>query len=129
MALIDFDWAGPGSAIWDFAAAARYWAPLQDEADITDSRQGRALDRFRILLHASGLRRADRRLVAEAVVPNHDWTYAIVTEAAAAGHQASPTTGARWPGPPPGPAAGPSAISATCWPRPADQRRDPRRGA
>ncbi len=87
MALIDFDWAGPGSAIWDFAAAARYWAPLQDEADITDSRQGRALDRFRILLHASGLRRADRRLVAEAVVPNHDWTYAIVTEAAAAGHQ------------------------------------------
>ena len=87
VALIDFDWAGPGSAIWDFAAAARYWAPLQDEADITDSRQGRALDRFRILLHASGLRGADRRLVAEAVVPNHDWTYAIVTEAAAAGHQ------------------------------------------
>jgi len=33
------------------------------------------------------LRRADRRRVAEAVVANHDWTYAIVTEAAAAGHQ------------------------------------------
>ena len=41
---------------------------------------------FRIPLDASGLRRADRRLVAEAVVPNHDWTYAIVTEAAA-GHE------------------------------------------
>jgi hypothetical protein len=25
--------------------------------------------------------------VAEAIVPNHDWTYAIVTEAVAAGHQ------------------------------------------
>src|SRR5215469_12771741 len=87
VALIDFDWAGPGSAIWDLAAAARYWAPLQDEADIADSRQGRALERFRILLQASGLRRADRRCVAEAVVANHDWTYAIVTEAAAAGHQ------------------------------------------
>ncbi len=87
VALIDFDWAGPGSAIWDFAATARYWAPLQDEADITDSRQGRTLERFRILLEASGLRRADRRLVAEAVLANHDWTYAIVTEAAAAGHQ------------------------------------------
>jgi hypothetical protein len=85
--LIDFDWAGPGSAIWDLAAAARYWAPLQDETDITDSRQGRALTRFRIFLQASGLRRADRRRVAEAVVANHDWTYAIVTEAAAAGHQ------------------------------------------
>ena len=87
VALIDFDLAGPGSAIWDFAAAARYWAPLQDEQDITDSRRGRALERFRILLHASGLRRADRRRVAEAVVASHDWTYAIVTEAAAAGHQ------------------------------------------
>ena len=87
VALIDFDLAGPGSAIWDFAAASRYWAPLQDEQDITDSRQGRALERFRIFLHASGLRRADRRRVAEAVVANHDWTYAIVTEAAAAGHR------------------------------------------
>jgi Phosphotransferase enzyme family len=86
VALIDFDWAGPGSAVWDFAAAARYWAPLQPDPDITDSRQGRALERFRIFLDAGRLSRADRRQVAEAVVANHDWTYAIVTEAAAAGH-------------------------------------------
>ena len=85
--LIDFDWAGPGSAIWDLAASARYWAPLQDDQDIDDSRRGRALERFRIFLDASGLCRADRRRVAEAVVANHDWTYAIVTEHAAAGHQ------------------------------------------
>jgi hypothetical protein len=88
VALIDFDLAGPGSVAWDFAAAARLFAPLHDEADITDDRQGRALERFRIFLQASGLTRAGRREVAEAVVPNHDWTYAIVTEAAAAGHQA-----------------------------------------
>jgi hypothetical protein len=87
VALIDFDWAGPGSAVWDFAAAARYWAPLTDDEDITDSRNGRALERFRIFLDASGLSGAERRQVAEAVVPSHDWTYAIVTEAAAAGHQ------------------------------------------
>ena len=87
VALIDFDWAGPGSVTWDFAAAARYWAPLADDRDIADSRHGRALERFRIFLHASGLPRAGRRQVAEAVVANHDWTYAIVTEAAAAGHQ------------------------------------------
>ena len=85
--LIDFDWAGPGSAAWDFAAAARYWAPLWDDRDIADSRQGRAVDRFRIFLRASGLPRAGRRQVAEAVLANHDWMYAIVTEAAAAGHQ------------------------------------------
>jgi phosphotransferase family enzyme len=88
VALIDFDLAGPGGAAWDFAAAARLWAPLHDDQDITDSRRGRALDRFRIFLLASGLDRAGRRRVAEAVVANHDWTYAIVTEAAAAGHQA-----------------------------------------
>jgi len=86
VALIDFDWAGPGSAAWDVASAARYWSPLQDDKDIADSRQGRAIERFRIFLHAYGLTRAERRHVAEAVVANHDWTYAIVTEAAAAGH-------------------------------------------
>ncbi len=87
VALIDFDLAGPGGAAWDFAAAARLWAPLQDDQDIADSRRGRALERFRIFLLASGLDRAGRRRVAEAVIANHDWTYAIVTEAAAAGHQ------------------------------------------
>jgi hypothetical protein len=87
VALIDFDLAGPGSAVWDIATAARNWAPLQDEQDVTDGRQGRALERFRIFLDACELARADRRRVAEAIVPNHDWTYAIVTEAVAAGHQ------------------------------------------
>ena len=86
VALIDFDLAGPGSAVWDFAAAARSFVPLLDEADVTDSRQGRALERFRVLLDASGLSRASRLLVTEALLANHDWTYAIVTEAAAAGH-------------------------------------------
>jgi Phosphotransferase enzyme family len=86
VALIDFDLAGPGSAAWDFAAAARLFVPLLDEADVTDSRQGRALERFAIFLAASGLPRTERLLVAEALVANHDWTYAIVTDAAAAGH-------------------------------------------
>jgi len=86
VALIDFDLAGPGSATWDFAAAARSLVPLQDDADVSDSRRGRALDRFRIFLQASGLPRAGRLAVAEALVANHDWTYAIVAEAAAAGH-------------------------------------------
>jgi Ser/Thr protein kinase RdoA (MazF antagonist) len=87
VALIDFDLAGPGSAEWDVAAAARYWAPLQDDDDIADCRQGRALERFRIFINACGLARAERRQVAEAIVANHDWTYAIVTQAAAAGHR------------------------------------------
>jgi hypothetical protein len=87
VALIDFDLAGPGSAVWDLAAAARNWAPLRDDQDITDCRQGRAIERFRTFLDACELTRAERRRVAEAVVANHDWTYAIVIEAAAAGHQ------------------------------------------
>lgn len=86
VALIDFDLAGPGSAVWDFAAAARLFVPLLDEADVTDSRQGRAVERFRVFLAASGLPRAMRTCVADALLANHDWTYEIVTEAAAAGH-------------------------------------------
>jgi Phosphotransferase enzyme family len=86
VALIDFDLAGPGSSVWDFAAAARLFVPLLDEADVTDSRRGRALERFRIFLGASGLPRAARLSVVSALLDNHDWTYAIVTEAAAAGH-------------------------------------------
>jgi Phosphotransferase enzyme family len=87
VALIDFDLAGPGSATWDLAAAARTFVPLLDEADVGDSRQGRAVERFRLFLAATGLPRADRERVAGALLDNHDWTYAIVTEAAAAGHQ------------------------------------------
>jgi hypothetical protein len=86
VALIDFDLAGPGSAVWDLASAARTWAPLYDERDITDPRQGQALRRFRLLLDAYGLARAQRREVAEAILANHDWSCAIITDAAAAGH-------------------------------------------
>jgi Phosphotransferase enzyme family len=93
IALIDFDLAGPGRPAWDLAAAARNWVPLQDDQDVTDSRQSRAIERFRTFIDACELTRAERRHVADAVVANHDWTYAIVTEAAATGD--SPTTGTR----------------------------------
>ena len=85
VALIDFDLAGPGSAAWDFAAAARSFVPLLDEADVTDSRQGRAL-RGSVSSSRPAASPAGRVSVAEALLANHDWTYAIVTEAAAAGH-------------------------------------------
>jgi thiamine kinase-like enzyme len=85
-ALIDFDLAGPGSITWDLAAAARHWSPLCDERDIADCRQGQALSRFRLLLDAYGLTRAQRREVAEAILGNHDWSCAIITDAANDGH-------------------------------------------
>ena len=86
VALIDFDLAGPGSAAWDLASAARHWAPLYDERDIADGRQGQALRRFRLLLDAYGLARAQRREVAEAILHNHDWSCAIITDAVRRGH-------------------------------------------
>ena len=85
-ALIDFDLAGPGSVAWDLASAARYWSPLYDERDITDCRQGQVLRRFRLLLDAYGLARAQRREVAEAILDNHDWSCAIITDAVDVGH-------------------------------------------
>jgi thiamine kinase-like enzyme len=86
VALIDFDLAGPGSAAWDLATAARHWAPLYDERDITDCRRGQSLRRFRLLLDAYGLTQAGRREVAEAILENHDWSCAIITDAVEAGH-------------------------------------------
>jgi aminoglycoside phosphotransferase (APT) family kinase protein len=86
VALIDFDLAGPGSAAWDLAAAARYWCPLRDERDVTDARQGQALTRFRLLLDAYGLSAAQRLEVAEAVPQNHDWDCAVIAEGVRAGH-------------------------------------------
>jgi Phosphotransferase enzyme family len=87
VALIDFDLAGPGSVAWDLATAARHWAPLYDERDIDDCRQGRALTRFRLLLEAYGLDRAQRREVAETILANHDWSCAIITDAVQVGHR------------------------------------------
>jgi len=86
VALIDFDLAGPGSVAWDLASAARHWAPLYDERDIADWRQGHGLRRFRLLLDAYGLPRAQRRAVAETIVANHDWSCAIITDAVQGGH-------------------------------------------
>ena len=86
VALIDFDLAGPGSAVWDLAAAARYWCPLRDERDISDSRLGGSFRRFRLLLDAYGLAAAQRREVAEAIIANHDWDCAIIAEGVRSGH-------------------------------------------
>jgi Phosphotransferase enzyme family len=86
VALIDFDLAGPGCAAWDLASAARHWCPLYDERDIADVRRGQVLRRFRLFLDAYGLPRARRREVAGAILANHDWSCAIITEAAAGGH-------------------------------------------
>lgn len=86
VALIDFDLAGPGSAAWDLATAARHWCPLYDERDIADARRGQVLRRFRLFLDAYRLSADRRREVAESILANHDWSCAIITEAAAGGH-------------------------------------------
>jgi hypothetical protein len=87
VALIDFDLACPGSRIWDVATAARLWAPLRADADIADSRRGHALRRLRLFADAYGLASADRALLAEAIVPSHDWIYGIIRHGAHRGHR------------------------------------------
>jgi hypothetical protein len=86
VALIDFDLASPGSAVWDVAAAVRLWAPLRPDDCIADARHGRALRRLRTFVDAYGLVGADRDRVPEAVIDNHDWCYDVVRHGAATGH-------------------------------------------
>jgi hypothetical protein len=86
VALIDFDLASPGSAVWDVACAARLWAPLRDERDVPEQVRGRSLTRLRIFVDAYGVPQRERERVVDALVPAHDWCYRIVRRAVAGGH-------------------------------------------
>lgn len=92
-ALIDFDLAGPGSAAWDLACSARLWAPLRHPDDCPEPLRDRSLERLAIFADAYGATRAQRREAVEALGPSHDWCYAVVRGAIAAGHRAF---GAYW---------------------------------
>src|SRR5918998_5052211 len=87
VALIDFDLASPGSAVWDVTCAARLWAPLRDERDIPEVLRGRSLDRLRIFVDAYGLARQDRMRVVEAALRTHERCYRVVRAAVESGHE------------------------------------------
>lgn len=86
VALIDFDLAGPGSAVWDVATAVRLWAPLRPDADIADVRRGRTLSRLRRFADAYGLSDADRARLVDATARNHVWCMDYVRRGAETGH-------------------------------------------
>ena len=84
--LIDFDLAGPGCVTWDLATVVRCWCPLAADLDVPAELLDSRLSRLALFLDAYGLQRAERIAVAEALLPNHDWTYRIVTDAVRSGH-------------------------------------------
>lgn len=86
VALIDFDLAGPGSALWDVATAVRLWAPLRPKADIHDVRRGRSLTRLRRFADAYRLTDADRLRLVDAAADNHVWCMDYVRRGAETGH-------------------------------------------
>jgi hypothetical protein len=85
--LIDFDLAGPGSAVWDVTCAARLWAPLRDEQDVPEELRGRSLERLRLFADAYGLPRAERARLVEAAVHTHERCYRVVRAAVESGHE------------------------------------------
>jgi len=86
VALIDFDLASPGTALWDVAAAVRLWSPLRSDEYITDRRRGQALARLRTFVRAYGETDIDAERLIAAVAANHDWLYAVIEEGAAEGN-------------------------------------------
>jgi Phosphotransferase enzyme family len=88
IALIDFDLAGPGSAAWDLACAARLWAPLRDGRDSPRETRRRSLERLALFADAYGADAEERAGMVEAFVPCHEWCYAVVRRAVASSHEA-----------------------------------------
>jgi hypothetical protein len=88
VALIDFDLAAPGTAAFDLAVTACFWAPLRDSTDIPDSRRGHVLDRFRLLLDAYQADPALRRDVAAATPAANRWIADIIEDNALRDHPA-----------------------------------------
>jgi hypothetical protein len=86
VALIDFDLTSPGAALWDVAGAARLWSPLRGDGDIPDARRGQSLRRFRLFVDRYGVDDADRGLLVDAVMLNHDWLYDVVRSGAEHGN-------------------------------------------
>jgi len=88
VALIDFDLAGPGSAVWDVACAVRLWAPLRDPRDAPERLRGRSLGRLKLFADAYGLTTHERGRVPEAVRAAHAWAYDLIQDAVEDGHGA-----------------------------------------
>lgn len=86
VALIDFDWANPGSAVWDVAGAVRLWAPLRPDRYIDDARRGQGLDRLRTFVTAYGVELDPERVVL-AVRLNHQRMYRLIEEGGQAGNE------------------------------------------
>jgi hypothetical protein len=88
VALIDFDLAGPGSRVWDVAAAARLWAPVRPGRYIDDARRTRVPERLRLFVDSYGLDDSDRSRVVEGAQQNYTWFYHLIKNSAANGHPA-----------------------------------------
>ena len=85
VALIDFDLASPGSAVWDAALAARLWVPLRDPRDVPLDLVGSARRRLRLFADAYGLPGPEREAMATALLATHTWCYDIVRAGAEQG--------------------------------------------
>ncbi len=87
-ALIDFDWAGPGTRVWDLAYAAYRFVPLSYALDETPSGltdPATRAQRLRAFCATYGDVAPDAVLAR--VVPRLEWLCATITAQAAAGHR------------------------------------------
>jgi Ser/Thr protein kinase RdoA (MazF antagonist) len=86
--LIDFDLAASGTAAWELAVAACFWAPLRSDVDITDARRGQSMIRFRSLLDGYGADEQLRSHVVDACLDANQWIADIIEEGSQRGHPA-----------------------------------------
>lgn len=89
VALLDFDMAAPGRALWDLAQLARMWSPLRPPALVAPGMEGlRPLHRLGVLARAYGLEPAAREEFVEAILESGRAAHRFLRARLAAGEPA-----------------------------------------
>ena len=89
VALLDFDFAAPGRAVWDVAQTARYWCPLTDPA-LADEIRRPPFDPFHRLatfVDAYGLGNEERRTFVDVLIETEEVSVKFVLGQIARGHR------------------------------------------
>jgi Phosphotransferase enzyme family len=86
VALLDFEYAAPGTVVWDLAGTARMWVPLGDPAFMNERADLDHLGRLRLFADEYGLLTTDRPALVDAIVERQGLSRRFLRRHVGSGH-------------------------------------------